>query len=110
MSNDRQLIERLQRTVSSMQETNKRLETANQEALSHLHNCDSAVKALVKENQASRLLIWAMAESNGGSVEVPDEIMRKAADDSNQIASRYDAEKGATIIGATVKVDDELEK
>lgn len=110
MSNDRQLIERLQRTVSSMQETNKRLETANQEALSRLHNCDSAVKALVKENQASRLLIWAMAESNGGSVEVPDEIMRKAADGSNQIASRYDAEKGATIIGATVKVDDELEK
>jgi hypothetical protein len=107
MSNDRQLIERLQRTVSSMQETNKRLEVANQEAAEHLRNCDSTVKAFAKENQAARLLIWAMAHATGGPVEVTDDYRRRAADDSNQITSRYEPEKGATVIEATVKLTGE---
>lgn len=95
-----QIIRRMQTELQTLQATNQRLLNANKEAMAHLQNCDAMARALTKENHASRRVIWAMAHSNGGEIRIPDDSMRAASDDKNQITSRYDPEKCETVIGA----------
>jgi len=102
MCNNGQVVSRIQTELRTLQETNNRLLAANKEAMEHLQNCDQMAKALASENAASRRIIWAMAHQSGGEISIPDEVMRRAADDVNQITSRHEPEQQATIIGAKV--------
>lgn len=102
MGNNGQVIQRIQNQIRILQETNNRLQAANQEAVEHLQQCDEVAKTLTTENQAGRRIIWAMAQALGGEIAIPDDIMRKAADDTNQIASHRDPENMTTVIKATV--------
>lgn len=100
MSNAGSIIKRLQTELAALQQTNNRLLAANREAVTHLQNCDEMVRALTAENQASRRIIWAMIRSQDGEVSIPDDDMRAASDDKNQLSSCYDNENCITVIKA----------
>lgn len=103
----RQFVERLQAEVQALQAINQRLQDANKEALGHLQQCDQMARNLVSENTAARRIIWAAAHNNGGRLEIADDSMRMAADDSNEIASHYDPENAVTVFEAKAKIKTE---
>lgn len=93
MSDDK-YINRLKDDIASLQAQNKAL----------LQNSDAACRALNGEAAAARRIIWAIAHSQGGFIEIPDNHMAAASDTSNQITSKYDPERKVTIIGARTEL------
>jgi hypothetical protein len=79
------------------------LETANKlyrEVLGHLKNSEVIVERLQKEAFASKAVIWAAANSNGGRLSVSDLSMQLSNDKKNLIHSYHDPIMAATIIEA----------
>jgi hypothetical protein len=89
MSNAQDHIKVLEGTIKTIQE--------------ELKAQGGLVETLEQENAAARRIIWAAAHSQGGSITIPDDTMRLASDESNQIVSSYDPEQMATIIKALAK-------
>lgn len=101
---DKKYINRLKEDITALQAQNKALDEKLREAMVHLQNCDAACRALNTESGSARKIIWAIAHSQGGSVEIPDNHMAMASDTSNQITSKYDPERKVTIISATAEL------
>lgn len=101
---DKKYIERLKNDIANLQKLNKQLEATRNEAIQHLQNCDMMVRKMTIENEAGRRILWAIANSLGGRVEVPDSSMSMAADDKNLLTSSYDKEKRVTVIEAKTSI------
>jgi hypothetical protein len=70
------------------------------------------MQAMQIEVESAQCLIWAMCDSQGGSIKIPDDSMKRATNNA-VIESRYDAAKSLTIISSTIKkegVNDEEQK
>lgn len=65
-----------------------------------LQNCEAIRQTLDAESGAARKIIWAIAHSQNGSIEIPDESMQMAGNGLNQITSKYDPERKVTVISA----------
>lgn len=70
------------------------------EVLGHLKNSEVIVERLQKEAFASKAVIWAAANSNGGRLSVSDFSMQLSNDKKNLIHSYHDPIMAATIIEA----------
>lgn len=97
---DQKYVNRLKEDIAALRSENKELREKLKSAVDHLRDCDAACHALTSETDAGRKIIWAAAHSMGGKIEIPDDIMRIAANDLNQIVSAYDPENYITIIEA----------
>jgi len=54
-------------------------------------------EAMKSELMASNRILWAMVQTKGGQIAIPDMIMAQANDDSNSIAASYHPEQKTTV-------------
>jgi hypothetical protein len=93
-----------QALINRLQTENAKYAEMLKENRKIIDNLTSMNVALDKEAASARLIIWAIAHSNGGSYDVPDSSMRMANDTKNILRSFYDKKKAATIIQAKTAV------
>jgi hypothetical protein len=93
-----------QALINRLQTENAKYAEMLKENRKIIDNLTSMNVALDKEAASARLIIWAIAHSNGGSYDVPDSSMRMANDAKNILRSFYDKKKAATIIQAKTAV------
>lgn len=55
-------------------------------------------EAMTSEIAASKRIIWAMVNTKGGVIRIPDRIMASANDSANSIESSYDPKDSCTVI------------
>lgn len=60
-------------------------------------------RALSREISSARRIIWAMAHSQGGRIEVPNESMNMASDSDAEISAAYDKINECTVIQARLQ-------
>lgn len=69
-------------------------------AKSELTDLLNTIDQLGHELSAAKKIIWAAGSANGGSLIIPDAIMKLADDSKNSIDSYYDAQRKATVLKA----------
>jgi lipid II:glycine glycyltransferase (peptidoglycan interpeptide bridge formation enzyme) len=97
----KEYVEKLKQEMHALQNENKRLEKIVKKSARLVQQHQTALATLQKEEQAARRIIWAMVSSTEEKeIAIPKDIMACAADDKNQLTSKYDPKSETTIISA----------
>jgi len=94
MSNDKR---ELPKNMIKLFKDNPKLKKTMEDVQTYYKRIVTENKAMKSELMASNRILWAIVQTKGGRITVPDTIMAQANDDSNSIAASYHPKQKATI-------------